>query len=212
MDFLRSLLELINPDTLAQAGLGVLCLVVFAETGLMVGFFLPGDSLLFTAGLLTATGVLALNVWVLVLCLIAAAIIGDQVGYLFGRRVGPALFKREESWFFKPQYVEKTRAFYERHGGKTIVLGRFVPIVRTFAPILAGVGKLEYRTFVVYNVVGGVVWVSSMTLAGYFLGQAFPKIKDYLHYVLAGIILLSLVPIGTTYLKERRLARSQKPQ
>lgn len=202
--------QLISPETLASGGLLVLCLVVFAETGLMVGFFLPGDSLLFTAGLLAATGLLAVNIWLLILCLVAAAIVGDQVGYLFGYRVGPALFKREESWFFKPKYVEKTRAFYARHGGKTIIIGRFVPIVRTFAPILAGVARFEYRTFVAYNIVGGIVWVSSMTLAGYYLEKLVPGIKDYIHYVLLGIIFLSVLPILTTAVQEWRNARAAR--
>ncbi len=212
MDFITDLFhqfrQYISPETLANAGLLVLFLVVFAETGLMVGFFLPGDSLLFTVGLLSATGHLAnTSIFELLTVLIAAAIVGDQVGYLFGRKVGPALFKREESFLFKPKYIEQTRAFYDRHGGKTIVLGRFVPIVRTFAPIIAGVAKFDYRTFVIYNVVGGVVWVLSMTLAGYFLGVLFPGIKKYVEFIVVGIILLSVVPIITTYLKERKRAK-----
>lgn len=210
-EILDTFRELINPEALAQGGLVVLCLVVFAETGLMVGFFLPGDSLLFTAGLLAATGVLQIDIWLMVFCLIVAAIVGDQVGYVFGRRVGPALFKREESRFFKPKYVLKTKEFYDRHGGKTIIIGRFIPIVRTFAPILAGVARLDYKTFVSYNVIGGVVWVSSMTLAGYYLAQIVPGIKDYIHVVLLGIIIVSVIPVFTTTYREWRAARNRKP-
>lgn len=212
METIKELLHYINPDTLAQGGLVVLWLVIFAETGLLVGFFLPGDSLLFTAGLLAATHPenFPVNIWVMVLVLISAAIMGDQVGYLFGRRVGPALFRREESLFFKPKYVQKTQAFYDRHGGKTIIIGRFMPFVRTFAPIIAGVARFDYRTFVIYNVTGGILWVGLMTLAGYFLGQSFPEIKDYLHYVLGGIILVSVLPVFFTAYKEWRLAKARK--
>ncbi len=214
-DILANLLhdfrELINPNTLANAGLFVLFLVVFAETGLMVGFFLPGDSLLFTAGLLCATGQFETNVWVLMGVLIIAAIAGDQVGFLFGRRVGPALFRREESWFFKPKYIERTRAFYDRHGGKTIILGRFVPIVRTFAPIVAGVAGFPYRTFVTFNVVGGVVWVVSMTLAGYVLGQ-FEWVRKNIEIMVLGIIFLSIVPILRTAYTEHQLAKKARAE
>lgn len=208
-ELVQQLRELINPQALAQAGLLVLFLVVFAETGLMVGFFLPGDSLLFTAGLLCATGQFETSVWLLIVVLIVAAILGDQVGYLFGRRVGPALFRRDESWFFKPKYVERTRAFYDRHGGKTIILGRFVPIVRTFAPILAGVARFEYRTFVFYNVIGGIVWVTSMTIAGYLLGQ-FEWVRRNIELIVLGIIFLSVVPIIRTAWQEHRLAQQNK--
>lgn len=207
MELIREFLQAIDPQTLANGGLLVLVLVIFAETGLMVGFFLPGDSLLFTAGLLCATGQFETSIWLLVGSLILAAIAGDQVGYWFGKKTGQRLFTRPKSWLFKPKYVQQTHAFYERHGGKTIIIGRFVPIVRTFAPILAGVGKLDYRTFVLYNVSGGFIWVSVMTLAGYFLGQLFPQIKDYIHYILVGIILASVVPIITTFVRERRNAK-----
>jgi membrane-associated protein len=206
LEWLHHFRELINPNTLAQAGLLVLFVVVFAETGLMVGFFLPGDSLLFTAGLFCATGQFETHVGVLIGVLIVAAILGDQVGYLFGRRVGPALFTRSESWFFKPAYVERTRAFYDRHGGKTVILGRFVPIVRTFAPILAGVAQFDYRTFLIYNVVGGIVWVSSMTITGYVLGQ-FEWVRKNIEFIVLGIILVSVIPIVRTAWSEHLLAR-----
>jgi membrane-associated protein len=182
-------------------GYGVLFAIVFAETGLLVGFFLPGDSLLFTAGVVAGTG--ALDIWWLNLLLSAAAVAGDSVGYAIGRRLGPRLFTREKSLLFNPAHVERTRRFYERHGAKTIVIARFVPIVRTFAPTVAGVGQMEYRRFVFYNVAGGIGWVVSMTWAGYALGQ-FPIIGSNLHVVAGVVIVLSLIPIALELLRERR--------
>ncbi|HKZ18625.1 MAG TPA: VTT domain-containing protein [Acidimicrobiia bacterium] len=179
-----------------------LFLIVFAESGLFFGFFLPGDSLLFTAGLFAAQGTLSLPL-ILVGCFIAA-VAGDQVGYVFGQRVGPALFKRPDSRLFKQEYVERARAFFEKHGPKTIVLARFVPIVRTFAPILAGVGRMQYRTFVSYNLIGGFLWAVGVTLLGYWLGNLIPDVDAYLLPIVALIIALSFVPIGMEWLKRRR--------
>ncbi len=204
--------DLINPELLAKGGLITLVLVIFAETGLMVGFFLPGDSLLFTAGLLCSSGVLDVSFPILLVSLIIAAIIGDQTGYYIGRQMGDKLFTREESWFFKPKYVQKTKEFYDRHGGKAIVLGRFVPIVRTFAPMIAGVAKLEYKTFVFYNVSGGIIWITSMLTAGYLLVQWIPGIKNYIHLVILIIILVSIIPIITTYISERKLVQQQNKE
>jgi membrane-associated protein len=180
----------------------VLAAIVFTETGLLVGFFLPGDSLLITAGLVAATG--QLNVWWLNAILIVAAVMGDSVGYAIGRRAGPRLFTRPKSLLFNPRHIERTRAFYARHGAKTIVIARFVPIVRTFAPVVAGVGEMEYRKFVFYNIAGGVGWVTSMTWAGYLLGQAVPDLGRRLHIVVIIVILLSLVPIAIEIIRERR--------
>jgi membrane-associated protein len=182
-------------------GYGVLFAIVFAETGLLVGFFLPGDSLLFTAGVVAGTG--ALDIWWLNVLLCAAAVAGDSVGYAIGRRLGPRVFTREKSLLFNPAHVERTRRFYERHGAKTIVIARFVPIVRTFAPTVAGVGQMEYRRFVFYNVAGGIGWVVSMTWAGYALGQ-FPIIGSNLHVVAGVVIVLSLIPIALELLREHR--------
>ncbi len=139
-----------------------------------------------------------------------AAILGDQTGYLIGRTMGEKLFQRDESWFFKPKHITRTRAFYDKHGGKTIILGRFVPIVRTFAPMIAGVVKLDYKTFVMYNVVGGIVWIGSMLSVGYFLVEFFPGLKKHIHYVALVVIFLSIIPIITTYLQERRDALKEK--
>lgn len=171
--------------------LGV-ALVVFVETGLFVGFFLPGDSLLVTAGILAAAGHLDLS---LLLGLTAlAAIVGDQVGYGIGRRAGEALYRRPDSRWFRRSHLERAHAFYEKYGAKTIVLARFVPIVRTFAPAVAGAALMRYRRFVTYNVVGGLLWVFSMVLTGYTLGRVVPDIQKYLHGVIALVVFLSILP------------------
>jgi membrane-associated protein len=190
-------------STLQTIGLIGLFAIVFAESGLFFGFFLPGDSLLFTAGLLSSQGHLAPLPVILVGCFVAA-VAGDQVGYLFGARVGPSLFRRPDSRVFKQEYVEKARAFFERHGSKTIVLARFVPIVRTFAPILAGVGEMQYRTFVTFNLLGGLLWAVGVTTLGYVLGETAPWVEDYLLLVIAVIILLSLLPVAIEVLRSRR--------
>lgn len=190
-------------STLQTIGLIGLLLIVFAESGLLIGFFLPGDSLLFTAGLLSSQGHLAPLPVILVGCFLAA-VAGDQVGYMFGARVGPSLFRRPDSRIFKQEYVEKARAYFEKHGSKTIVLARFVPIVRTFAPILAGVGDMQYRTFVTFNVVGGLLWAVGVTSLGYILGETAPWVEDYLLVVIAFIVLLSVLPVAIEILRSRR--------
>ena len=189
-------------DLVRWGGYLVLVAIVFTETGLLIGFFLPGDSLLITAGLVAATG--ALDIWWLNAVLIVAAIVGDSVGYAIGYRAGPRIFTREQSLLFRPSHVERTRQFYARHGAKTIVIARFVPIVRTFAPVVAGVGQMEYRRFLIYNVAGGVGWVTSMTWAGYLLGQTIPNIGEHIHVVVVIVIVLSLIPIAVELYKERR--------
>jgi len=204
VDFLVSILTgHYSLDALIQWG-GYLLLVaiVFAETGLLIGCFLPGDSLLITAGLLAAAG--HLNIWWINVLLIAAAIIGDSVGYAIGARLGPRIFTREKSLLFNPQHVLRTRRFYEKYGPKTIVIARFVPIIRTFAPVLAGVGAMEYRRFLTYNVLGGIGWVASMSGAGYLLGQAVPNISKHMHVLVIVIIVLSCVPIAVEIYRERR--------
>ena len=204
MEFLRDLVRgAYSLDSLIQwGGYGVLFAIVFAETGLLVGFLLPGDSLLITAGLLAANG--TLNIWWLNGLLIVAAVVGDSVGYAIGRRLGPRLFTRQKSLLFNPAHVERTRRFYEKYGAKTIVIARFVPIVRTFAPVLAGVGGMEYRRFIFYNVAGGVGWVVSMTWVGYLLRQSIPNIGSYIHIVVPIVIVLSCIPIAVELLRERR--------
>jgi membrane-associated protein len=189
-------------DLIRWGGLTILTVVVFTETGLLVGVFLPGDSLLITAGLVAATG--SLDIWWLNVLLIGAAVVGDSTGYAIGARLGPRLFTRQKSLLFNPRHVERTRRFYARHGAKTIVIARFVPIVRTFAPVLAGVGQMPYRRFIFYNVAGGVGWVVSLTWAGYLLGQAVPNIDRHIHVVVIAVIVLSCIPIAIEVLRERR--------
>jgi membrane-associated protein len=183
--------------------LGVVFLVVFAESGLLVGFFLPGDSFLFSAGLVAGVYHRP-NIFLLVLVAFVAAVLGDQVGYQIGRRTGPVLFQREDSRFFKRSYVERANAFFERHGAKAIVLARFVPIVRTFTPVVAGVGAMKYRVFVTYNVLGGALWSLLATLLGWGLGKRYPKIENYLTPAAVVIVLLSVAPMLYEVLKHRR--------
>ena len=174
--------------------------IVFAESGLFVGFFLPGDSLLFTAGILAAQGFL--NIWILVFLVFLGAVLGDNFGYGFGRKVGPMIFKREDSIIFHKQNLERAKAFYEQYGKKTIILARFLPGVRTFAPILAGVGQMHYRTFVSYNVIGGLIWGMGMPFLGYFLGSTIPNIDRYLLPIIIFIIVISVVPTLRHILKD----------
>jgi membrane-associated protein len=191
-------------DIIEAFGTIGLFVVIFAESGLLIGFFLPGDSLLFTAGLLCSQEVLNLPV-VLVGCFVCA-VAGDQVGYAFGARVGPALFRRPDSRIFRQEYVEKARHYFERYGSRTIVLARFMPIVRTFAPIVAGVGSMRYRTFVTFNVLGGLLWAVGITLLGYVLGESIPDIDKYLLPVIGLIVVLSVLPIAIEILRSRRKA------
>ena len=174
MDLLRQIYDV--EGIIRWGGLLMLVAIVFAETGLMIGFFLPGDSLLVTAGVFAALG--QLNIWAVNGLLIVAAIVGDTVGYWFGRRVGPALFRRPKSLLFNPDHLRRAHDFYEKHGGKTIIIARFMPIIRTFAPIVAGMGEMQYRRFLSFNVFGGLLWVISMTGIGYFLGR-IPGVRAY---------------------------------
>lgn len=178
--------------------------IIFAETGLLVGFFLPGDSLLVTAGLLASQPDFGLNVYLLGLILSIAAIVGDSVGYAIGRATGPRIFTRENSLLFNRKHLQRAHAFYERHGGKTIILARFMPIVRTFAPVVAGVAEMEYRSFVAFNVIGGLLWVWSMLFIGYFLGRWVPGIDKHIESVILVVIFLSILPGIISWLRERR--------
>ncbi|MFZ4518604.1 MAG: DedA family protein [Microthrixaceae bacterium] len=214
MSHLPALLGLLNPEDLIQKG-GYLLLfgIVFAESGLLIGFFLPGDSLLFIAGMASAGTLgrndIQFNIWVVLIGVFIAAVAGDQVGYLFGRKVGPSIFKRPDSRLFKHENVEKAQAFFDRHGPKAIVLARFVPVVRTFVPVVAGVGRMHYSTFVRYNILGGFLWGVGVTLLGYFLGNvAF--IRENLEVAILGVVALSLVPIGIEVLRSRRERSAQE--
>ena len=207
---------ILNPrDLIDKVGLVGIWLIVFAESGLLVGFFLPGDSLLFTAGFF-ASGPSSIDEslhlplgWLLI-GLPIAAIVGDQVGYVFGRRVGPALFRRPDSRFFKQQNVDKARAYFDKHGAKTIVLARFVPVVRTFAPIVAGVSGMNYRTFVTFNVVGGLVWSIGVTLLGYYLGQ-IEVVEENLELAILAVVAISVMPIVVELWRARRERGADDP-
>ena len=202
--------SLTNPDKLIHLlsdvitgwwGYALLAAIVFAESGLLVGLFLPGDSLLFTVGVVAGAG--HLDIVEICLLLLVASIGGDQTGYYLGHRAGPKIFTRPDSRLFKKQYITETQDFYERHGGKTLIYAKFVPIVRTFAPFMAGVGGMKYSRFVSFNVVGGLGWVLSMTLGGYYLGS-FPIIRQHFEKVVIGIVLVSVAPVVIQYLRSRR--------
>jgi membrane-associated protein len=203
----------LDPENLIDTvGLLGIFLVVFAESGLLIGFFLPGDSLLFTAGFFASEPssideALHLPLVPLIIGIVIAAIAGDQVGYLFGRRVGPTLFRRPDSRFFKQENVEKARDFFERYGARTIVLARFVPIVRTFAPIVAGASGMDYRTFVRFNVIGGLLWGVGITLLGYYLGQV-DVIEENLELAIVILVAISFLPIAFELLRARRARRA----
>lgn len=214
MDLLREFFSKLREleALLTWGGYPVLMLIIFAETGLLVGFFLPGDSLLVTAGVLVNAGLINplglshfQNLLLMNVVLIAMAIIGDAVGFSIGRRAGPKIFTREQSLFFRKDHLVATREFYEKHGGKTIILARFMPFARTFAPVVAGVGQMEYRRFAMFNIVGGVAWVSSMTFLGYFLGKVFDA--KQIERVVYLIILVSVSPVIIGALKHRAARR-----
>jgi membrane-associated protein len=210
-EFIQQAKHYLNPNTIAGAGYLVLIFVVFAETGLAAGFFLPGDSLLVVAGLFAAKG--DLNVFILLSTLFVAAVVGDAVGYLTGFKMGERIFKRQKSLLFKPSHLQKANEFYEKYGGKTIIIARFVPIVRTFAPIVAGAAKMPYRRFVIFNVIGGFLWVFSMILAGYFLGSTLKSrfgidLDRHIEWVIIIVVALSLIPIAVEFIKARRAKAS----
>jgi len=208
------LLELFNrlrdvKELVRWGGYVGLTSIIFAETGLLIGFFLPGDSLLVTAGLLASQPQFGLNVWLLGGLLTVASILGNAVGYAIGRASGPRLFKREESLFFKPRYLRQAHEFYERHGGKTVIIARFMPIVRTFVPVVAGAAAMDYGKYTYYNVVGGVLWIWSLLLIGYFLGRYIPGIDRHIEKVIILVIALSLMPGVIAWWKSRRTAATE---
>ena len=205
-NFWEYLQNLTDAQSIISLGFYFLLIVVFAETGLFFGFFLPGDYLLFMSGLLCSTGRFDISIYMLVLSLIGAGILGNFTGYWFGYRAGPSLFSKNNSFFFKRHYVELAEEFYAKHGGMALVLGRFFPIIRTFAPIFAGIVKLDIKKFTIYNIIGSVAWVSTFTLAGYFLGRRYPQLKDYLQYIVIGLILITTIPLIFAFLR-RKLQR-----
>lgn len=199
-------LDSFNPETIIQyGGLSLLLLIIFAETGVFFGFFLPGDSLLFVAGLLADTEYLDVNVSLLIVLLIIAAVSGSTVGYLTGRWAGKFLANRPDSIFFKKKYLDVTQAFYQKHGMMAFILGRFLPIVRTFVTIIAGMVKIDMPKFVFFNFLGATIWIVVMVLSGHFLGRLFPQITMYLEIIVVGMILVSAIPVVITYFKNRKL-------
>ncbi len=211
LEFLKTLT---NPDALMQllnsvfsgwAGYVLLAAIVFSETGLLVGFFLPGDSLLFTVGVVAGAG--GLNVWAIMGVMMVAAIVGDAVGYMLGRKAGVSIFNRPDSKLFKREYLLRTQEFYDKHGGKAIIYARFVPIIRTFAPFIAGVAKMDYPRFLSFNIFGGIGWVISMTMAGYFLGDN-EFVRKHFEKVIIGIVFISVLPIVFELIKGRGRSES----
>ncbi|WP_442853047.1 VTT domain-containing protein [Arthrobacter sp. 35W] len=190
----------------------IACGIIFAETGLLVGFFLPGDSLLFTAGLLVSTGTMPVNIWLLMAMLIVCAFVGNQVGYAIGVKAGPAIFSKPDSKLFKKEHVENAHAFFEKHGGKALILARFVPIVRTFVPVIVGVARMDMRHFVVFNAIGAVLWAGGVTLLGYILGDRFPWVQKNLDIIFILIVLVSVLPIiievAKAFFNRRKAAKS----
>jgi membrane-associated protein len=184
------------------AGYIGLFLIIFAESGILIGLFLPGDSLLFTTGFLASQGYL--NVWLLIPLLYLAAFLGDSTGYWIGEKVGPKIFNRPKSLWFNPENVEKTRAFFNKHGAKAVVLARFLPIIRTFIPVMAGVGEMRYRTFVFYNALGAFLWAAGLTMAGYWFGNLIPNADKYILPVIILIVLVSFIPAVWQFVKEKR--------
>jgi len=210
-DLWRQLHQFIDPEQLLKAGgFYVLLFVIFAETGLFFGFFLPGDYLLFLAGMFVATGKLDVSIFVMIVGLIFAAVLGNFVGYWFGRRTGPMLYQRKDSFFFKQRFLQAAEKYYKKQGAFALIMGRFIPLVRTFAPILAGIVELDIRKFAFYNIAGAILWISSLTLLGFSLGKRFEKeIDDYLLYIILGFVAFTTVPLIWTYFR-RVVSRDKK--
>jgi membrane-associated protein len=201
--------QLTDPEMLIHTGgLLLVLLVVFAENGIFFAFFLPGDTLLFTAGLLNATGKFQIPTFFLILTLCIAAILGSLLGYLIGLKTGKGFNSRTESIFFKKSYITTAEAFFLKYGGRALILGRFLPIIRTFAPIFAGIVKVKFGEYLLYNIIGGVLWVVIMTLLGFYIGRWVPNAKDYLEHIIIGIIIITWIPVVSTYLKEQRAKRN----
>jgi len=205
LHFFRSLYD---PEGLKElirsGGAPLVCTIVFVETGFFVGFFLPGDSLLVTAGIFAAAGVVPLR-WLL-LPVMACAIVGDQIGYWIGRTAGPALYKREDSLFFRRSHLQRAHDFYEKYGGRAVIFARFVPIIRTFCPPVAGAARMPYTRYLMFDIFGGVLWVGAMILGGYFLGRNVPNVGQRIHYVIAAVVLLSVLPAVISIVRARRAA------
>jgi len=210
-EFLASFQQLMDPEyLLSNGGLYIVCLIVFAETGLFFGFFLPGDYLLFLAGLFCALHKIDVDITTMYFGILSAGIMGNFAGYWFGHRAGPMLFKRKDSILFKRKYVVMAEEFYQKYGGTALIIGRFVPIIRTFAPIFAGVVKLNFRKFVLFNIIGAVLWVSLLTLTGYYLGVKVPETINYVEYIIVALIVIAFLPLGIAILKRSMKNKKNK--
>jgi membrane-associated protein len=207
--------DLLNPETIiTYGGLLLIVIIVFAENGVIFGFFLPGDSLIFLSGLICASKphLLKVDITTLLLSMFLAAVLGSLLGYITGRRIGPRLFQRKDSVVFKKKYLEMTQSFYNKHGGKTLILGRFLPIIRTFAPMLAGVIKVEFRIFMLFNIVGGALWIGSLGLVGYLLGSRFPMVSQYIEVIVIAFVAITSLIVLRTYLKEKKQLKVRKKE
>ena len=204
LEFLK---HAIDPNSIIQlGGVWLLCIVIFAETGLLIGFFLPGDNLILLAGILCKAKpeLMQLNYFTLVFFMIISAVLGNVTGYWFGRLAGEKLYKKKDGWFFKQKQIEITKTYYNKYGGNfTLIIARFLPIVRTFAPIIAGVIKIDFFKFMLFNIIGAIAWIFGLTAIGYFLVQAFPQIEDYLSYIFISLIILTAAPIIRVFLKDK---------
>ena len=199
------LVKWFNPQTILKVGgVTLFLIVVYAETGLLIGFFLPGDSLQFTAGLMAGIGVINIKLIPLILLAATAAILGDNTGYWIGYNIGRALYNKKETWYYKRSYVVLTRAYFMKYGGITLIMGRFLPIVRTFAPVLAGIARMPYKRYIFYSITGGFLWTGSLISIGYFLGTQFPQIQNYLEYIIIVIVVVTTGPIIYKIWKETR--------
>ena len=202
--------QLTNPEAIIQTGgLFLILLIIFAENGIFFGFFLPGDTLLFTTGLLSSTGTFNVPVYLLLITICIAAYLGSMFGYFFGEKTGSNLFTKKDTFFFKKKYMLAAEAFFIKHGGFALIMARFLPIIRTFAPIFCGIVRFPYGKFLLFNIIGGTLWVFTMILGGYILGQIFPASKEYLEYIIAGIVVITWIPVVITYLQERKRAEQE---
>jgi membrane-associated protein len=205
--------QLIDPEKLILfGGVTLILIVVFVENGLFFGFFLPGDTLLFTTGLFCATGILNTSILFLLGTISLSAVLGNLAGYAFGKKMGEALLSKKDTLLFKKKYVLAAEAFFVKYGGLALIMGRFLPIIRTFAPIFAGIVKFDFKKFLTYNIIGGLLWVFSMLLLGYFLGIMFPQIKEHLELFIGGIVVITWIPVIKTYLSERKKVKKTKEQ
>lgn len=204
--------QLTDPETIIKGGLFLILAIIFAENGIIFGFFLPGDTLLFTTGLLTATGILDVEIQIVVGSICIAAYLGSLFGYWFGLKAGSSLFNRNDSIFFKKKYMFAAEAFFHKHGALALIMARFLPIIRTFAPVLSGIIKYPFGKYLFYNILGGTLWVCSLVLGGYFLGILVPNSKNYLEHIIIGIVIITWIPVISTYLKERKKQKEANQQ